>query len=128
MISMTNPNKYNGWTNYETWLCNLWFENYDFTDILGIFEDYEERDDILRVITNYIKDDVEYRVEESRESASGFVNDLINAALGEIDYYDIAEHYVDDVMSQLENLDNADEESEEDNQYHYPLHKLTTAA
>jgi len=128
MISMTNPNKYNGWTNYETWLCNLWFENYDFTDILDIFEDYEERDDILRVITNYIKDDVEYRVEESRESASGFVNDLINAALGEIDYYDIAEHYVDDVMSQLENLDNADEESEEDNQYHYPLHKLTTAA
>jgi len=125
---MTNPNKYNGWTNYETWLCNLWFENYDFTDILDIFEDYEERDDILRVITNYIKDDVEYRVEESRESASGFVNDLINAALGEIDYYDIAEHYVDDVMSQLENLDNADEESEEDNQYHYPLHKLTTAA
>jgi len=128
MISMPNPNKYNGWTNYETWLCNLWFENYDFTDILDIFEDYEERDDILRVITNYIKDDVEYRVEESRESASGFVNDLINAALGEIDYYDIAEHYVDDVMSQLENLDNADEESEEDNQYHYPLHKLTTAA
>jgi len=125
---MTNPNKYNGWTNYETWLCNLWFENYDFTDILGIFEDYEERDDILRVITNYIKDDVEYRVEESRESASGFVNDLINAALGEIDYYDIAEHYVADVMSQLEDLDNADEESEEDNQYHYPLQTLTTAA
>ena len=128
MISMTNPNKYNGWTNYETWLCNLWFENYDFTDILDIFEDYKERDDILRVIKNYIKDDVEYRVEESRESASGFVNDLINAALGEIDYYDIAEHYVDDVMSQLENLDNEDEESEEDNQYHYPLHKLTAAA
>ncbi len=128
MISMTNPNKYNGWTNYETWLCNLWFENYDFTDILDIFEDYEEKDDILRIIKNYIKDDVEYRVEESRESASGFVNDLINAALGEIDYYDIAEHYVDDVMSKLKNLDNADEESEEDNQYHYPLHKLTTAA
>lgn len=24
---MTNPNEYNGWTNYETWLVALWMDN-----------------------------------------------------------------------------------------------------
>ena len=102
MIAMSNPNtKYNGWTNYETWLCNLWFENFEFTD-LDMFDGCEDKDDILRVIKNYIKDYVEEVVEESRGNASGFINDLISSALGEIDYYDIAEHYVDDVAAKLE--------------------------
>lgn len=102
MIAMSNPNtKYNGWTNYETWLCNLWFENFDFSDMLDMFDGCEDKDDILRIIKNYIKDYVEEVVEESRGNANGFINDLISSALGEIDYYDIAEHYVDDVESEL---------------------------
>ena len=84
-----------------TQLCNLWFENFEFTD-LDMFDGCEDKDDILRVIKNYIKDYVEEVVEESRGNASGFINDLISSALGEIDYYDIAEHYVDDVAAKLE--------------------------
>ena len=103
MIAMSNPNtKYNGWTNYDTWLCNLWFDNFEFSEMLDMFDGCEDKDDILRVIKNYIKDYVEEYVEESRENASGFINDLISSALGEIDYYDIAEHYVDDVAAKLE--------------------------
>ena len=44
---------------------------------------------------------VEEVVEQSRDDVSGFINDLINSALGEIDYWDIAEHYLDDVLSEL---------------------------
>jgi len=103
MIAMSNPNtKYNGWTNYDTWLCNLWFDNFEFSEMLDMFDGCEDKDDILRVIKNYIKDYVEEVVEESRGNASGFINDLISSALGEIDYYDIAEHYVDDVAAKLE--------------------------
>ena len=103
MIAMSNPNtKYNGWTNYDTWLCNLWFDNFEFSEMLDMFDGCEDKDDILRVIKNYIKDYVEEVVEESRGNASGFINDLISSALGEIDYYDIAEHYVDDVAEELE--------------------------
>ena len=111
MIAMSNPNtKYNGWTNYDTWLCNLWFDNFEFSEMLDMFDGCEDKDDILRVIKNYIKDYVEEVVEESRGNASGFINDLISSALGEIDYYDIAEHYVDDVAEELEA--NNTEESE----------------
>ena len=113
MICMSNPNtKYNGWTNYETWLCNLWFENFDFSDRLDMFDECDDKDDILRIIKNYIQDYVEEVVEESRGNASGFINDLINSALGEIDYYDIAEHYVDDVESELLEAAKAAEENE----------------
>ena len=44
---MSNPNtKYNGWTNYETWLCNLWFENFDFSDRLDMFDECDDKDDV----------------------------------------------------------------------------------
>ena len=119
MIAMSNPNtKYNGWTNYDTWLCNLWFDNFEFSEMLDMFDGCEDKDDILRVIKNYIKDYVEEYVEESRENASGFINDLISSALGEIDYYDIAEHYVDDVAEELESNN-----TEEDEVEMYPVDK-----
>jgi hypothetical protein len=80
--------------------------------MLDMFDGCEDKDDILRVIKNYIKDYVEEYVEESRENASGFINDLISSALGEIDYYDIAEHYVDDVADELESNNTEENEIE----------------
>lgn len=130
MISMTNPNKYNGWTNYETWLCNLWFDNFEFTDILDMFEGVEDKIDIRIRIEDYIKEYVEEFVESylAPGDTHGFIHDMLNSSIQTIDFSDIAEHYVDDVASELEDLARANEESEEDNQYHYPLHKLTAAA
>ncbi len=130
MISMTNPNKYNGWTNYETWLCNLWFYNFEFSDMLDMFEGVEDKDDILRIIEDYIKEYVQEFVESylAPGDTHGFIHDMLNSSIEEVDFRDIAEHYVDDVVSELEDLARADEESEEDNQYQYPLHKLTVTA
>lgn len=130
MISMPNPNKYNGWTNYETWLCNLWFDYFDFTEQLEMFEGVEDKDDILRIIEDYIQNSVEEFVEchLAPGDTHGFIHDMLNSSIQEIDFRDIAEHYVDDVSSELEDLARANEESEEDNQYHYPLQKLTATA
>jgi len=130
MISMTNPNKYNGWTNYETWLCNLWFYNFEFSDMLDMFEGVEDKDDILRIIEDYIKEYVQEFVESylAPGDTHAFIHDMLNSSIEEVDFRDIAEHYVDDVVSELEDLARADEESEEDNQYQYPLHKLTVTA
>ena len=95
-----NTQKYNGWTNYETWLTNLHFENFDFEDIMDIFDDCQDKDDMLIRIADYIKDYVEEFVEQFRlDSRNLFIDDLLNAALGEVDYRDIAEHYIDDVIA-----------------------------
>ena len=99
-------NRYNGWTNYETWLCNLWFDNFDFTDQIqmDMFANCEDNCDVLDIIENYIKEYVEEYVEYSLSPGdqNGFINDMLNAAISEIDWRDIAEHYVDDVVDELE--------------------------
>jgi len=98
---------YNGWTNYETWLTNLWFENFDFTDHIedGVFDDMSS-DDIVVWVSDYIKEYVYETVYET-QSHGGFVDDMLNSALQEVDWGDIADHYVDDIESQLKERDNS---------------------
>ena len=115
-MTITNTNKYNGWTNYETWLCNMWFDNFEFTDVLDMFEGCEDKGDINNVIADYIKNYVEDYVEYSLAPSDthGFVHDMLNSAISEIDFRDIAEHYVDDVESELIEAAKADEECEDE--------------
>ena len=102
MIAMSNT-KYNGWTNIETWACNLWFDNFDFTDLMHMFEGCEDKGDINNVIADYIKDEVEDFVESQVSSDThGFIQDMLNSSISEIDFRDIAEHYADDVADELE--------------------------
>ena len=114
-MTITNTTKYNGWTNYETWLCNLWFDNFDFAEMLDMFDGCEDKGDILNNIEDYIKNYVEEFVEYSLSPGDthGFINDMLNSAIQEIDFRDIAEHYVDDVESELLEAERAAEECED---------------
>lgn len=121
MIAMSNPNtKYNGWTNYDTWLCNLWFDNFEFSEMLDMFDSCEDKDDILNTIEEYIKSYVEEYLEccLAPGMANGLIQDMINSSFREIDFRDIAEHYVDDVAAELE-ANNTDENEVE----MYPVDK-----
>ena len=40
---------YNGWTNYETWLCNLHFDNWEFSEYTEQIADTE-----IGIRKNYI--------------------------------------------------------------------------
>ena len=99
-----NTIKYNGWTNYETWLCNMWFDNFEFSEMLDNYDGCKDRNDILNNVADYIKNYVEEYVEYSLSSGDqhGFIHDMLNAAISEIDWRDIAEHYVDDIVDELE--------------------------
>ena len=95
--------KYNGWTNYATWLCNLWFDDFDFSDdIEGLSECCDSKMDLLSHIEDIIKLNVEEYVDTIVDERIGFVMDLVGAAFQEIDFRDIAEHYVDDVWDDIE--------------------------
>lgn len=73
---------YNGWTNKETWLVNLWLGDY-------LADMQEEGHNITH---DYIRD----LVEESLDGnvIGSFTQDLIQCALDEINYREIAEYYV----------------------------------
>ena len=75
---------YNGWTNKETWLVNLW---------LG--DDLLERSEEGQIITaEFIRELVEELCAVDTTSVEGgFMLDMLNCALGEINYHELAQHY-----------------------------------
>jgi hypothetical protein len=79
---------YNGWSNYETWLVNLWFGDY-FAE-LGA--------DYGREFTPEMAESAveEYMSEEGSLPSSGFAADILNAALRNINWQEIVDHHVDE--------------------------------
>jgi hypothetical protein len=90
---MSNPDRgYQGWTNYETWLVALWLQNDEAL--------YESAMDALRIDHEDDRPDVQLKdfVEElAQEGIEGFQLDLINAALAEVNWSEIAQSFAEDL-------------------------------
>ncbi len=95
---------YNGWTNYETWVFNLWYDDY-FTE--GATEayrqacsDFDDLDDVRSgassELGHYIHDVANELVNDT--NLSGVLSDIVTSAINRIDFYEIAEAYIDTVM------------------------------
>ena len=82
---------YNGWKNYETWNVNLWLTNDEGT-YYYCMELAEEADDIYE-----LSKQLEEFVDENNPLTSGMYADLLGGALSAVDYYEIAEHFYNDV-------------------------------
>ena len=94
--------KYNGWTNWATWMVNLHFDGLDFTDEIenGSFNDIS-KDDLRFQLAYTIQEYVECYLEEVADTSNTFVADLINGTMQDVDWHDIADHYVDDILDEL---------------------------
>jgi hypothetical protein len=107
---MTNDKKYNGYTNYETWNCALWLDNEQYTnsalcekaqELVDEMENPHDADEVTgttSTFADFIKDMVDEMQELSEMKVTGMFADLMNAALSEIDYYDIAESQIADAL------------------------------
>ena len=108
---------YNGWTNYETWCVKLWLD-----DDYGIYthvregaadtlEEFTERDTdeatevrpsvdsegFIRAFAEWLKNYLDEMQEEIFPDAGASVfTDLINAALSEVNWAEMAESYLED--------------------------------
>lgn len=76
----------NGWKNKETWLVNLWLGD-SFV---------EQAEDGQKITEGFIRETVEYLVDSTGHGCDPMVRDLLNCALSEIDYREIAKHYMSD--------------------------------
>ncbi len=95
--------RYNGWTNYETWNVGLWFMD----DMVSIASDNGEPVD-----ADWCQDFVdEYMNSEYRHINTGFIGDVINGFIRSVDWHEIASHVNDDAE-----LTEEEEEEEEDNE------------
>ena len=98
--------KYNGWTNYATWLVNLHFDCLDFTDDVesGVFDDMDA-DDIRCHVASWIQEYVESYLDEFAGTDDLFVLDVVSATIMDVDWHDIADHYVDDIKDAVKDRD-----------------------
>ena len=95
--------KYNGWTNYETWNVALWFDNDSSEYWAEIAQDSyfaAEADDTFTKEENatfILADSMKESVEENTPTVTGMYADLLNASLSEVNWHEIAEHFIDEV-------------------------------
>ena len=105
--------KYNGWTNYETWNFKLWLDNdqdvYNYIideikKIKAIGYDAEAYE-VSNFLRSYIDDNMpnlnvstkSQSVHGSMSDKNGFYQDILNTALKDINTYEIAESYLEDL-------------------------------
>lgn len=111
---------YNGWTNYETWAVKLWMDNEEssyryYLELANEAFDEAEAPSVNAQLTGVepftreeraainlsarLKDEYENAaadwLEESSKSASIWA-DLLNGALSQVNWQEIAEHMIED--------------------------------
>ena len=82
----TQTTEYNGWTNRETWIVNLWLTNeesyyHELCAIINNSPSGEQAEEIERYVHWLVDTD---------ECAS-ITSDLLSASLARVDWYEIAE-------------------------------------
>lgn len=90
---------YNGWSNYETWAVALWINNdqgsqeYAYELARQAYDDAEEGVEPHRSKAQ-LSDSLKDWHEEQMPEVEGVFADLLGAALGEVDWYEIAETFL----------------------------------
>ena len=87
-----NQNEYNGWYNYETWVCALWLQNDQGS--CNYWEEMTNECDSVYDLSQMIKDEIEEN-DPTNDHASMYA-DLMSAAISEINFNEIAHHFWDD--------------------------------
>lgn len=106
--SKPEPDKtYNGWTNYETWAVNLWMDNDQgsqqyFMDMAREVKEstgdktpnpyMHAHDNARAVLADRLKDYHDEMAEQWMADQSSVFADLLNAALSEVNWREIAAH------------------------------------
>jgi hypothetical protein len=96
-----NDNTYNGWTNYQTWAAKLWIDNdqssqeYWLERATECLSDNEGDTDAARYD---LANELQSQHEEFMPEVSGIYADLMQSALGLIDWREIASSLIEDAQ------------------------------
>lgn len=126
-MSTTAPETYEGWKNYPTWAVNLWLSNdeglYEMTRE-AVRDEYADAENCINVRENIwtidearrfnTADRLREMVEELGVTVDsghtypvngqpvGFSADLLDYALGQVDWHEIAAAWLEDVSAEVD--------------------------
>ena len=89
--------KYNGWTNRETWLVNLWFDNLDdLIDFDILAENCKNREEAIEEVADAIRAFIEQDPDRPEFIDSSFWTDLYTSdkSLDKINWLELAEYLI----------------------------------
>jgi len=104
---------YNGYANYETWLVALWIDNdqnniYHWVEIAKYHYDiakdtkyFTKKEEAIISFSDDMKEWYEDNMPDSEE-IGGLFRDMIHAALGCVDWHELAGKYMDQYTEKLE--------------------------
>lgn len=103
-----NDTTYNGWTNYETWVTKLWIDNDQgsqeyWTETAQWLAATRDKDDTIAALAAQLENEHDEGIPET----VGVYADLLQRALGMVDWYEIALALIDDAEIDFTTLDDA---------------------
>jgi hypothetical protein len=99
--------EYNGWTNYETWNVKLWIDNeqgsseywaeaateaWDEAEYKRTYQSQTRKESASCILADHLKNEFE----EAQPEVTGMWADLLNAAMSEVNWYEIAENMLEE--------------------------------
>ena len=101
---------YNGWTNYETWIWKLWLDNDQgsqeywaeraqdaYNDAVPDFDWETKESRAVYDLAEWLQSEADESAESFMADQSGPFADLLNAAIGRIEWREIAQSLIDDI-------------------------------
>ena len=87
-------NKYNGWTNFETWNFNLWITNdeVDYKYASEMAGESTDRWELSKKLEEWAENMAEWHLTND----ASFIHDMVNSSIKEVNFYEVAEHLWED--------------------------------
>lgn len=121
---MSKEEGYNGWKNYETWVVALWIGNeqgsYNYwqEETERVYREAEEStyntkvEEAANTLSSMLDD---YLEEYNPVKESSLYSDLLSAAIREVDTYEIATNWIEDIKDQVDEDLKAEQNWDNDN-------------